>query len=237
MRKVNVVGVASGVITVALALVGGPWWVAVGGEAGQAFHAGISPFAFDIAILGNPLIIPVVTWINLAARIAFILAGVEITVASLFLQKAWSKRFISLRALWTSLVFVISIFIALQVVHSMVGIAIPLFGDARLTYTLPIQDLTVTAEVPTQTYFTLTFELALVSGILAIVARMIHGRLIPTAAPPTTEVTHPPVSKTPHEQTTTRIRLPWKTPTGDYPPCAVHSGPLKDVAPWVRTGG
>ncbi len=188
MWKVTVVGVASGVITVALALLGGAWWVAVGGVEGQAFHASISPFTFDIVILGNPLVIPVITWINLAARIAFLLAGVQITVASLFLQKTWSKSFISLRALWTSLVFFASIVIALQAVHSILGVAIPLHGEASLTYSLPIEGFSITAEIPTQTYFTPTFELALVSGILAIIAKMIHGRLISTATPPTPKV-------------------------------------------------
>ena len=196
MWKVKVVGVTSGMITVALALIGGAWWVAVGGAEGQAFHASISPFTFDIVILGNPLVIPVVTWINLAARIAFLLAGVQITVASLFPQKAWAKSFISLRSLWTSLVFFASIIIALQAVHSILGVAIPLHGETSLTYSLPIEGLSITAEVPTQTYFTPTFELALVSGILAIVARMIHGRLFSATTPPTSEVTQLPVAGT-----------------------------------------
>lgn len=208
MRKVNVVGVASGVITVILGLVGGAWWVAVGGVEGQAFHASISPFTFDIVILGNPLVIPVVAWINLAARIAFLLAGAQITVASLFLQKTWAKSFISLRALWTSLVFFATIIIALQAVHSILGVAIPLHGEASLTYSLTIEGLNITAEVPTQTYFTLTFELALVSGILAIVARMIHRRLISATAPSTTEVAQPPVAETLRDQVVSRVHLP-----------------------------
>jgi hypothetical protein len=189
-----VVGVVSGVITLGLAIVGGPWWVTVGGAGGEAFHASISPFVFDISILGSPLDIPVIYWLNVAARIAFILAGLEITVASFLIQKAWSKSFISLRALWTSLLFIISIYIGLAAVHNILGIAIPLHGEALLTYTLPVQSVPITAEVPTQTYFTTTFELALVSGILAIVARMIHGRLIPAEVTPPTEVVNSPVS-------------------------------------------
>jgi hypothetical protein len=189
-----VVGVVSGVITLGLAIVGGPWWVTVGGAGGEAFHASISPFAFDISILGSPLDIPVIYWLNVAARIAFILAGLEITVASFLIQKTWSKSFISLRALWTSLLFIISIYIGLAAVHNILGIAIPLHGEALLTYTLPVQSFPITAEVPTQTYFTTTFELALVSGILAIVARMIHGRLIPAEVTPPTEVVSTPVT-------------------------------------------
>lgn len=184
----------SGVITLGLAIVGGPWWVTVGGAGGEAFHASISPFAFDISILGSPLDIPVIYWLNVAARIAFILAGLEITVASFLIQKTWSKSFISLRALWTSLLFIISIYIGLAAVHNILGIAIPLHGEALLTYTLPVQSFPITAEVPTQTYFTTTFELALVSGILAIVARMIHGRLIPAEVTPPTEVVSTPVT-------------------------------------------
>ncbi|MCW4038828.1 MAG: hypothetical protein NWF13_08860 [Candidatus Bathyarchaeota archaeon] len=184
----------SGVITLGLAIVGGPWWVTVGGAGGEAFHASISPFVFDVSILGNALDIPVIYWLNVAARIAFILAGLEITVASFLVQKAWSKSFISLRALWTSLLFIISIYIGLAAVHNILGIAIPLYGEALLTYALPIQSFPITAEVPTQTYFTTTFELALVSGVLAIVARMIHGRLTPAEVMPPTEVVNSPVS-------------------------------------------
>jgi hypothetical protein len=189
-----VVGVVSGVITLGLAIVGGPWWVTVGGAGGEAFHASISPFVFDISILGNPLHIPVIYWLNVAARIAFTLAGLEITVASFLIQKTWSKSFISLRALWTSVLFIISIYIGLAAVHNILGIAIPLHGEALLTYTLPIQSFPITAEVRTQTYFTTTFELALVSGVLAIVARMIHGRLTPAEVTPPTEAANSPVS-------------------------------------------
>jgi len=192
--KFNVVGVVSGVITLGLAIVGGPWWMTVGGAGGEAFHAGISPFAFDISIMGNPLDIPVIYWLNVAARIAFILAGLEITVASILVKKAWSKSFISLRALWTSLLFFISIYIGLAAVQRILGISIPLHGESLLTYTLPIQSLSITAEVSTQTYFTTTFELALVGGILAIVARMIHGRLFPAEITPPTEADGTPVS-------------------------------------------
>jgi hypothetical protein len=166
----------------------------VGGAGGEAFQAGISPFAFDVSIMGNPLDIPVIYWLNIAARIAFILAGLEITVASILVKKAWSKSFISLRALWTSLLFFISIYIGLAAVQRILGISIPLHGESLLTYTLPIQSLTITAEVSTQTYFTTTFELALVGGILAIVARMIHGRLFPAAATPPTKADDTPVS-------------------------------------------
>ena len=188
------VGVVSGVITLGLAIVGGPWWVTLGGAGGEAFHAAISPFAFDISIIGNPLDIPVIFWLNVAARIAFILAGLEITVASIFVKKTWSKSFISLRALWTSLLFLISTYIGLTALQRILGISIPLYGQSLLTYTLPIQDLTITAEVSTQTYFTTTFELALVGGILAIVARIIHGRLFPAEVTPPTKVDGTPVS-------------------------------------------
>jgi hypothetical protein len=188
------VGVASGVITLGLAIVGGPWWVTEGGVGGEAFHASISPFVFDVSILGSPVDLPVIYWLNMAARIAFILAGLEITVASILIQKTWSKSFISLRALWTSLLFIISIYIGLSAVHNILGISIPLYGEALLTYSLPIQSIPITAEVSTQTYFTTTFELALVSGVLAIVARMIHGRLIPAEVTPSTEAVNTPVS-------------------------------------------
>jgi hypothetical protein len=193
-----------------LAIIGGPWWVAVGGAGGEAFHANISPFTFDISIMGSTLDIPVIYWLNVAARIAFILAGVEITVASILVQKAWSKSFISLRALWTSLLFFISIYIGLQAVQSILGITIPLHGEALLTYTLPIQSLSITADVPTQTYLTLTFELALVSGILAIVARMIHGRLVLAKVPSPTESDFTPVSEATRELTNMQVRLPQK---------------------------
>lgn len=188
------VGVVSGVITLGLAIVGGPWWVTVGGTGGEAFHAGISPFAFDISIMGNPLNIPVIYWLNVAARIAFILAGLEITVASILVKKSWSKSFISLRALWTSLLFFISIYIGLTVLQRILGISIPLYGQSLLTYTFPIQSLAFTVEVSTQAYFTTTFELALIGGILAIVARIIHGRLFPVEVTPSTKVDGTPVS-------------------------------------------
>jgi hypothetical protein len=115
-------------------------------------------------------------------------------VASILVKKSWSKSFISLRALWTSLLFFISIYIGLTALQRIMDISIPLYGQSLLTYTFPIQSLAFTVEVSTQAYFTTTFELALIGGILAIVARIIHGRLFPVEVTPPTKVDGTPVS-------------------------------------------
>ena len=183
MLKINIAGVVSGLITLYLAILGGSWWVAIGGAGGESFHAFISPFTFDVSILGNPVYVPIVDWLILASRIAFLLAGLEIIVASVLVHKAWSKSFIRLGSLWTAILFIISIYLGITLVQSIAGISIPMQGDAILTYEIPVQTQTFTVEAPINTYFTPSFEVALVGGICALLARIIHGRL--TKAEPT----------------------------------------------------
>ncbi len=192
MRKINIAGVVSGVITLYLAILGGSWWVVTGGAGGESFHALISPFAFDVSILGNPLGVPLIEWLTLASRMAFILAGLEILVASLLTQKEWSKSFIRLRILWTALIFVGSIYVGINLVQNITGIAIPLQGTTVLTYDIPGTGQTFTVEAPIDTYFTPTFEVALVGGILALLAKILHGRVTKTAPakPPEVENNH-----------------------------------------------
>lgn len=183
MLKINIAGVVSGLITLYLAILGGSWWVAIGGAGGASFHAFISPFTFDVSIMGNPVEVPLIDWLILASRMAFILAGLEIIVASILVYKDWSKSFIRLRILWTSIIFIISIYLGITLVQNITGISIPIQGNAILTYAIPVQTQTVTVEAPINTYFTPTFEVALVGGISALVARIIHGKL--TKAEPT----------------------------------------------------
>jgi hypothetical protein len=177
MLKINIVGVVSGLITLYLAILGGSWWVATGGAGGESFHAFISPFTFEVSILGNPLGVPLIEWLILASRIAFILAGLELIVASVLVHKDWSKSFIRLRILWTAILFVGSIYIGITLVQNITGIAIPLQGTTVLTYDVPGQAQTFTVEVPINTYFTHTFEVALVGGVSALLAKILHGRV------------------------------------------------------------
>jgi hypothetical protein len=187
MRKINIAGVISGLITLYLAILGGSWWVATGGAGGESFHAFISPFMFDVSILGNSLGVPLIEWLILASRIAFILAGLEILVASLLIHKDWSKSFIRLRILWTALIFVGSIYVGITLVQNITGIAIPLQGTAVLTYDIPGQAQSFIVEAPINTYFTPTFEVALVGSISALLAKILHGRVAKAA--PTTPTT------------------------------------------------
>jgi hypothetical protein len=161
--------------------------VATGGAGGESFHAFISPFMFDVSILGNSLGVPLIEWLILASRIAFILAGLEILVASLLIHKDWSKSFIRLRILWTALIFVGSIYVGITLVQNITGIAIPLQGTAVLTYDIPGQAQSFTVEAPINTYFTPTFEVALVGSISALLAKILHGRVAKAA--PTTPTT------------------------------------------------
>jgi hypothetical protein len=177
MRKINIAGVVSGLITLYLAILGGSWWVARGGAGGESFHAFISPFTFDVSILGNPVDVPLINWLILASRIAFISAGLEIIVASILVHKDWSKSFIRLRILWTAVIFVASIYVGVTLVQNITGISVPIQGEAMLTYELPFQTQTVTLEAPFNTYFTPTFEVALVGGVSALLARIIHGKV------------------------------------------------------------
>ena len=163
-----------------LALLPEPWWVARGGSGGEAFHAYISPFTFELTMLGKPVDIPIVYWLNLASRIAFILAAVETIFASIVIYQEWFKNLISLRALWVSILFPIILTIGLAAAEDAIGLSIPIHGEALLTYNLPVQGFTIVAEIPIQTYFTPTYGLAVATGVISLMARAFHKVLVKT---------------------------------------------------------
>jgi len=180
MVRVNVFGLMSGFLMLYLVLLPEPWWVALGGSDGEAFHAYVSPFAFEVVLLGNPVDIPIVYWLTLASRLAFILAAVETIFASIVVYEKTFKTFLSLRALSVSILFPILIAIGLAVAEETIGLSIPVYGEALSTFNLPGQGYAMTVEMPIRTYITASYLLALIAGVLSLIARSFHEVLIKT---------------------------------------------------------
>lgn len=180
MIRVNIFGLLTGFLMLYLALAPEPWWVAKGGAGGEALHAYLSPFMFDLTILGKPVEIPIVYWLNLASRIAFVLAAIETIFISIIIYQEWCKSLLSLRALWASILFPIILAIGLKAAENLIGLSIPIYGEALLTYNLSIQDYTILSKMPIRTYFTPTFGLAVATGVISLFARGFHKVLVKT---------------------------------------------------------
>jgi len=89
LPPINWFGMVAGVLVLVLPFLG-PWWV---GRAGTgAMEIALSPFDMNMSLFGLPIQSSMVSLFLLAAKIAFVIAGIFMILASLFPKQWWSKR-------------------------------------------------------------------------------------------------------------------------------------------------
>lgn len=182
-RRVNLLGVVGSLLLFYVALSSRPWWTLVGGSSSErAFHVEFSPFAFDAEALGKPLTIPVIPYLNLAARLSMLLAAFTTLAGSLLAFKTWSKPMLSTKGLLLPIIFMAGIFAASQAVKPLLGFGIPVYGESLVKYSFILQGMNVTAEIPLKSEVTVEYWIALAAGVISAFAKIIHGR-IPIKAP------------------------------------------------------
>lgn len=109
-RRVNVLGVAGALLLFYVALSNKPWWIMTGGSAEACtFSASISPFIFAVEVLGKPLTIPIIPYLNLAAKLSMLLAAATTLAGSPLAFKPWSKPMISTKGLLLPITFLLAV--------------------------------------------------------------------------------------------------------------------------------
>jgi len=89
LPPLNWFGLIAGALVLALPFLG-PWWV---GRVGTgAMEIALSPFDMNMSLFGLPIQSSMVSLFLLAAKIAFVIAGIFMILASLFPKEWWSKR-------------------------------------------------------------------------------------------------------------------------------------------------
>jgi hypothetical protein len=98
--KFNLLGLASSFLLFYTALSNNPWWTVYGGVGDErTFSAEVSPFNISVEVLGKPATVPILFYLNMAARLSILLAAATTLSGSLVANKPRSKPLISLRGL------------------------------------------------------------------------------------------------------------------------------------------
>jgi hypothetical protein len=177
--KINWVGLAGGVTTIALIIISlfSPWWQITVGE--DLVKANVSPVNTNFNFLGNTFTIPLIWALNLSSLLSLVASGIAMLVYSIIPTKPYSKHLLGFaykKPLFTLLLFVIVLFALTQITQAMFSLSVPLIGST--TATLP-ESMTygATIAVLISAEFQWPFWLAAVAAGLCIAARLYHKRV------------------------------------------------------------
>ncbi|MEM3452758.1 MAG: hypothetical protein QW835_03925 [Candidatus Hadarchaeum sp.] len=187
-RSMNFIGLAAGVLMVALPFLG-PWWMATVGTG--AMEIALSPFDLSISVLGQPIHSQLVDLFLLASKIAMIIAGAFLVLGSLFPNSWWSSRLVRfgvMKPFWAVVGIVVVLIVGSFLVNNVlphllaniipdgasVEIMVPyLVGSASATIQIGSQASIV---APINLSLTPAFWVAIVAAVLGIAARISYRR-------------------------------------------------------------
>ncbi|MEM1574850.1 MAG: hypothetical protein QXF09_01695 [Nitrososphaerota archaeon] len=194
MKKYRILYLISGIIFLIVSIIGGAWWEFIGGIASKPFlYIGLSPFDFKFELLGlEPIKLPpLILSLFLCERLLAIIGSITIIIGSLLYNKKWSRRFLNLRPFTMPIVFTIIILIGIIVIISLTQHFIPIVSqvmpnlrDALLPYSNqyliinlhPISHIDASLKIKVLSQFTFRFWMALLSGLLCLIALILHKK-------------------------------------------------------------
>jgi hypothetical protein len=177
-HRFNLLGVASSFLLFYTALSNNPWWTVYGGIGDEhTFSAKVSPFNISVEVLGKPVIVPMLFYLTMAARLSILLAAATTLSGSLLIKKPWSKPLISLRGLLLPVLFLAGLFVTLNLASSYANVSIPLIGRSTIKYIINYGGLRIGTETAVEAALTQEYWIALTAGILSALAKAVPGRI------------------------------------------------------------
>lgn len=187
-RSMNFIGIAAGVLMVALPFLG-PWWMAVVGTG--AIEIALSPFDLSMLVFGQSIHSDLVDLFLLASKIVMIIAGILLLLGSLSPRSWWSGRLVRfgvMKPFWAVVGMVVAVvvgaFLINNVLPNLLSNAIP--GGASIQITVPylVGSASATIQMGSQASITApislslmpAFWVAVVAAVLGIAARINHRR-------------------------------------------------------------
>ncbi len=152
-------------------------------EGERTFSAEVSPFNIGVEVLGKPVTVPVLPYLNLAARLSILTAASTILLGSLLAKKPWSKPLMSVRGLVLPILFLPALSIGLSLAGSYVGVSLPLVGESTFDYRIRYGGLDIAVETPVAAALTQEYWIALAAGIISAFGRAVHGKIVQTGVP------------------------------------------------------
>lgn len=178
-NRVNTLGIIGALLLIYISLSNQPWWTLAGGLGEEhSFSARISPFTFEAQILGKPLVLPIMPYLILAAKLTALLAAATMIIGSFLPTKPWAKPLMSMKALALPIMFVVGVFAGSQLVNSYIGVSIPVTGRFTINYSITYGELSILTQTPSMTTFTLEYWIALVAGVFTVLARILQGKML-----------------------------------------------------------
>jgi len=177
-HRLNVLGLISSALLLYTALSDRPWWTVYGGIGDErTFSADVSPFVVTVEVLGKPVTVPMLFYLNLAARLSVLLAAATTLLGSLLVKRPWSKHLMSLKGLALPVLFLAGLSISLNLAKTFAGVSIPLVGQSVVEFAMNYGGFRISAETPVTAALAQEYWVALTAGVLSALARAIHGRI------------------------------------------------------------
>jgi hypothetical protein len=177
--KFNLLGLASAFLLFYTVLSNNPWWTVYGGIGDErTFSAEVSPFNISVEVLGKPVLVPILFYLTMAARLSILLAAATTLLGSLLANKPWSKPLISLKGLLLPVLFLASLFVTLNLASSYANVSILLIGRSTIRYTINYGGLRIDTETAVEAALTQEYWISLTAGALSALAKALHGRMV-----------------------------------------------------------
>ena len=178
--RINWVGLAGGVTTIVVVAVSlfYPWWQLKVGEG--LMTANTSPLNMSFDVLGSTFTMPLLSAMNIASALTFLVSGITMIIYSIVPAKPYSKTLLGFaykKPLYTLLTFVAILFASTLLVQTLLHFTVPLVGSTSSVFAIPMfQGTTITVSISAG--FQLPFWLAILSAGLCIAAKFHHKRAV-----------------------------------------------------------
>lgn len=187
-RSVNYIGLAAGILMVALPFLG-PWWMTTVGTG--AIEITLSPFDLSISVFGHPIHSQLVDILLLASKITMIISGVFLILGSLSSGSWWSGRLVRfgvMKPFWAVVgivvVLVVGSFLVNNVLPNLIANIVPDGASVNITVPYLVGSSSAVIQMGSQASIVApigmslmpAFWVAILTAILGIAARVNHRR-------------------------------------------------------------
>lgn len=178
LRKINWLGVASGVTATVLLIVSvvyaAPWWqLSIAQGLGQV---NVSPLDINAQVLGVDVEIPILWYVTLSGKLILLVTIISLFTYSIVPEKKYSKNLLGY-GYKRPLMIVTALIAVLVILTSLVGLMLPIkvpFLGNEIT-SLTFEGVKVSVSIFAS--FTWVFGLAILTAALAVAARIYHRKI------------------------------------------------------------
>ncbi|NLF88985.1 hypothetical protein GX563_09215 [Candidatus Bathyarchaeota archaeon] len=180
-RKINVVALVAGVLTLVLIAVSMfvPWWQFTVGDPAIA-QMSLSPVTYNLALFGKILTMPLVYALTLGSMLTLTAGGVIMLIYSVFPNRSYSKQLLGFgykKPLYAVILFGIALLALYFSATYLGGMNVPINGPGTMGLPEAIGDVGVGVSVKVQSSLNWPFYLSIAVAALCIAARIYHRKV------------------------------------------------------------